>query len=108
MPYVIYNKETKYILRARARSVGCYIENYKTESAAKAALTRLTKAGNLGKKRPNRPWLKEDFAIAELFDFRENIEPMVERRDALTGEKFMERLNANYATSRASENYYCS
>ena len=43
MKFVIYNKVTGEILRANAQSVGMYITNYKTESAAKAALTRLIK-----------------------------------------------------------------
>jgi len=43
MKYVIFNKETGEILRANAQSVGMNITNYKSESAAKAALTRLIK-----------------------------------------------------------------
>jgi hypothetical protein len=43
MKYVIFNKETGEVLRAPAKSVGMWISNYKTESAAKAALTRLLK-----------------------------------------------------------------
>lgn len=50
MLHVIYNKTTGEVLRARARSVGCYINNYKSESAAKAALTRLDKKNKLGSK----------------------------------------------------------
>ena len=37
MGYVIYNKESTVILSIRARSVGCYVESFKTEVAAKAA-----------------------------------------------------------------------
>jgi len=43
MSYVIYNKTTGEILRAKAQSVGMFITSYKSESAAKAALTRLIK-----------------------------------------------------------------
>jgi hypothetical protein len=43
MKYVIYNETTGVILRAKAQSVGMFITNYKSESAAKAALTRLIK-----------------------------------------------------------------
>ena len=103
MSYVIYNKETTKTLLAPARSVGCYIESYATESAAKAALTRLDKKGKLGK-----DLVKSDFAIAEIGDFLRNIERKVTRRNALTGEEFEERMNANYATSPASETYWCS
>lgn len=103
MPHVIYNKETTYILRAPARSVGCYVEDYKTESAAKAALTRLDKAGKLGK-----DLVKEDFAIADIFEFRANIEKTVTRHNAMTGEEFEEAVNTPYACSAASEAYWCS
>ena len=120
MPYVIYNKETTVILKARARSVGCYIEHYKTEAAAKAALTRLAKKGKLGTEsvpaptKHNKfatkqiPYNKDDFAIAEIIDFRENIEKTVTRKNAMTGEEFEESINANYTTSPASETYWCS
>ena len=103
MSYVIYNKETTKTLLAPARSVGCYIEDYKSESAAKAALTRLDKKGKLGK-----DLVKSDFSIAEVGEFRANIEKTVTRRNALTGEAFEERINANYATSPSSETYWCS
>jgi len=109
MPYVIYNKETTKILSAPARSVGCYIERYKSESAAKAALTRLDKKGKLGYQYDTEtPYVKEDFAIAELGEFNKNIEKTVTRKNAMTGEEFQESINANYSTSPASENYWCS
>lgn len=120
MSYVIYNKETKIILKARARSVGCYIESYKSEAAAKAALTRLANKDKLGENcepAPTKkdkfamkrtPWTKDDFAIAERSYFNENIDIKVKRRDAMTGEEFEESINANWTTSRASETYYCS
>lgn len=125
MAYVIYNKETTKILQARARSVGCYITSYKSEAAAKAALTRLDKKGLLGEdiqqvkngKYPSgidrfdtirTPYVKEDFAIAEAREFYANIEKKVTRHDAMTGEAFEESINTPYQSSRASEHYYCS
>ena len=114
--FVIYNKETTVILKARAQSVGCYISSYKTESAAKAALTRLTKKDQLGVA-PNLtgdfnakriPYVKEDFAIADAVDFQNLIEKTTTSRNAITGAEFEESVNANYATSPASENYWCS
>jgi len=107
MSHVIYNKETKIILEARARSVGCYISRYKTEGAAKAALTRLDKKGQLGASL-DTDYTKEDFAIADAVDFRNNIDIMVTRRDAMTGDEFQESINTPYSQSRASEHYYCS
>ena len=123
MSYVIYNKETTYILRAPGRSVGCYVESYKTERAAKAALTRLTNSGKLGSnfenvphtypngvegtKRVETPYVKEDFAIASSCDFHENIEKMVTRINLMSGEPFEEPINTPYYLSPASETYWC-
>jgi len=105
--FVIYNKSTTVILQARARSVGCYVTSYKTQAAAKAALTRLTKAGLLGRtgKRAN---LKEDFAIVDANEFKTNVEKTVMSTNAMTGEAFEESVNANFSTSPSSENYWCS
>ena len=103
MSYVIYDKESTKTLLTPARSVGCYTEFYKSASAARAALTRLAKAGKLGANS-----IKDDFAIAEVIDFRANIEKTVTRQNAITGEDFQESINANYATSPASENYWTS
>ena len=103
MSYVIYNKESTEILLAPARSVGCYIENYKSAGAAKAALTRLDNKGKLGSN-----CVKDDFAIADTYEFRINIEKTVTRRNAMTGEEFQEPINTPYSCSPASENYWCS
>jgi len=115
MSYVIYNKQTTKTLLAPAQSVGCYNEFYKSESAAKAALTRLDNKGKLGlyKKDINgieitAAYLKEDFAIADTVDFRANIEKMVTRKNAMTGKEFQEPINTPYTSSPASETYWCS
>ena len=108
MSYVIYNKATTKTLLAPARSVGCYIENYKTESAAKAALTRLANKGKLPHTGNDFPLLKEDFAIAETGDFRANIEKTVTRINAMTGDKFQESINTPFSNSPSSETYWCS
>jgi hypothetical protein len=123
MAYVIYNKETTIILRAAGRSWGCYVESYKSESAAKAALTRLEKKdklgndyleesithpnGMVGTKRTKVPYTREDFAIAEDSDFRQNIEIQVERVNLMSGKPYMERINEPLCTSPSSETYWC-
>jgi hypothetical protein len=125
MAYVIYNKETTEILQARARSVGCYKETYKSESAAKAALTRLARDNKLGCETIERyngeyesglpnivreqiPYTKEDFAIAELGEFRANIEKKVLVKNIMSGEMIEESVNTPYTQSVASETYWCS
>jgi len=123
MSYVIYNIKSTIILTAPAKSWGCYVESYKTESAAKAALTRLTKKDKLGNdyleepythpndmagtKRTKIPYTREDFAIAESSDFSQNIEKQVERINLMSGKKFMEAINTPNFCSPASETYWC-
>jgi hypothetical protein len=116
--YVIYEIESTYILKARARSVGCYVTSYKTEGAAKAALTRLEKKGLLGEKvvqkptaennweRKTVPMTKAEFAIAEAVEFREKIEKKVVRKNLMSGEEFEEALNTPNYCSPASEAYW--
>jgi len=114
MSYVIYNKETTKTLLARAPHVGCYVESYLTNSAAKAALTRLDKKGKLGVYQKEIDTdvtvavahVKEDFAIAEITKFRTSIEKMVTRRNAMTGQEFQESINARFSSSPSSENYW--
>jgi hypothetical protein len=69
MSYVIYNKETTVQFYIRARSVGCYTDTWATEGAAKATLTREAKK--------NPEFNRDDYAIAEISDFRKNIEKQV-------------------------------
>ena len=108
MSYVIYNRKTTKTLLAPARSVGCYNETYKSRTAAKAALTRLDNKDKLGRGEDGFPLLKTDFRIAEMQDFRANIEKTVTRTNAMTGKEFQEPINTPYSCSPSSENYWCS
>ena len=115
MLHVIYNKKTGETLRARARSVGMYVNNYKTESAAKAALTRLDKKGKLGRKLVgddmNGPmymdYVKDDFKVADVDTYREDFPiKMVERVNLMSGKTYMEAENTPGYMSPASEAYW--
>ena len=108
MSYVIYNRKTTKTLLAPARSVGCYNETYKSRTAAKAALTRLDNKDKLGRGEDGFPLLKTDFRIAEMQDFRANIEKTVTRTNAMTGKEFQEPINTPYSCSPSSESYWCS
>jgi len=108
MPHVIYNKATTEILLARARSVGCYIRNYKTEGAAKAALTRMDKKGKLGGRYQGADYVKADFAICEAGEFQANVEKTHMVRSAMNGHMVEESVNTPFSSSVASENYWCS
>lgn len=98
MSYVIYDTNSTVILRdPRTRK-----EYYKTERAAKAARTRiLRRLEDAGDDRFNN-----DYAIAEVQDFLENIEKQVERVNLMTRKKYMERINEPRCTSPASELYW--
>ncbi len=119
MLHVIYNKETGETLRARARSVGCYINNYKTESAAKAALTRLDKKGLLGQKviisglgsngqgEVIKHYVKDDFKVADVDTFRDEFPiKMVDRVNLMSGKNYLEYENTPNYCSPASEAYW--
>lgn len=123
MLYVIYHKTTTDILKARAQSVGMYVSNYKSASAAKAALTRLDKKGLLGaeyvldengkriydisiheyKAIPN---VKSDFEICDVDAFATDVEVMVERVNLMSGEVYMEAKNTPASCSPATERYW--
>lgn len=94
MSYVIYNKETTKTVRARAYGK----EYYKTESAAKAGLTRLAKAGKI---------VAEDHAVIES-----NALGAIEKKhyvtNLMTGEKVLESVNTPYYLSVGSETYWSS
>jgi len=101
MSYVIYHKETTLILKAPSKSWGCWVESYKTERAAKAALTRLDNKGKL-----HDGATKDDYAIADSRDFAENIEKMVTRTNLMSGKEYQEPINTPNSCSPASETYW--
>lgn len=72
-------------------------KSYKTPAAAKAAVTRLNKKKGAG---------AYDWATYD--DYNTNVVHMVERRNAMTGEMFLERSNTPYTASPRSESYWCN
>ena len=88
--YYIYDTATSRIL---GRGYG---DNWKTEAAAKAAMTRMRKKG-------------EDvsgLAIADSLTYHANIEKQVTRRNMMTGKTFSESVNTPNYCSPASEAYW--
>ena len=116
MLYVIYNIHTGKTLSTPARSAGMFVRNYKTESAAKAALTRIDKKGKLGlektwnekaKDYDVRVWVKEDFKVADVDTYREEVPvKMVRRINIMSGKEFWEAENTPNYCSPASEAYW--
>jgi hypothetical protein len=92
MAYVVYNKETTKTIRAKAYGK----EYYATEAAAKAFLTRMVKMG----------YRKEDFAVAELGDFRTNIEKYETVTNLMSGKPVRQSVNTPLSCDVSSEIYW--
>lgn len=100
MTYVVYHKETTKLLRSPSGGVGCYKEFYKSEAAAKAALTRAS-----------RPWRKnavkaEDYAVADAETFRTKIEKTVTVRSLMNGALVEQPVNTPRCCDPSSELYW--
>lgn len=92
MAYVVYNKETTKTIRAKAYGK----EYYVTEAAAKAFLTRMVKMG----------YRKEDFAVAEIGDFRANIEKYENVTNLMSGKPVRQSVNTPLSCDVSSETYW--
>lgn len=113
MSYVIYNKSTdnKIVTNPRTR-----ISSYKTISAAKAAITRMSKryqerAGSQSRfTRFEEYQLNKDpqfiYGVAEFEHYRENLERFAEKTNVMTGDKFVESVNTPHYMSPSSETYW--
>lgn len=89
MGYVAYNTTTTIKLTGRT---------YKSAAAAKSAITRAAKKGSV---------VAADYAVADTEAFYNGIEKMVERKNALTGQTYMEAANTPRSCSPSSELYWC-
>lgn len=98
--YVVYEKESTRFLRLMGRSWGCYVEDYASEGAAKAALTRAVKKGIVKD--------RDAYDISEKSYFHRNIEKSVEKTNLMSGKTFMEPVNTPYYCSPSSETYWSS
>ena len=94
MSFVVYNAETTKALMSKS---GFTIKFFKTEGAAKAAITRMKNKGDT---------TEYDYAESELYF--SDIEAEVKRTNAMSGETFWESINTNYRVSPSSETYWCS
>jgi len=89
MGYVAYNVETTRKLTDKT---------FASAAAAKAAITRAAKKDNT--------LIVAEYAVADVVDFHDNIEKMVERENLLSGKKYMERVNTPRVCSSSSEAYW--
>ena len=91
MAYLVYNTDTSAITDGP----------FKTNSAAKASITRASKKFFIknGTKLKNR-------AVAESTYYYANIEQEVERTNIMTGKKYKESINTPISCSPAFETYW--
>jgi hypothetical protein len=90
--FLVYDKATTQVMRK-----GPYCSPlYKTEAAAKAFLTRMTKMG----------YRREDYSVAEHNDFYENIEQTVEVTNLMTGKRVKQSVNTPHCCDVSSETYW--
>lgn len=101
--WVIYNKKTSAILEIRTRN-GRVTRQYYGEAAARAALTRYSKASGLMPADPAYPLYH--YGLAERDYYREHIERTVTRKNLMTGAEYEESVNTPISCSPASETYW--
>lgn len=108
--YVIYNKRTSAIVEVTRRNPYRVTDSYKTMSAAKAALTRMTNKYWKDSVADDNYQIDQDpqfaYGIAESAYYSKNIERMVERTNMMTGKKYMESVNTPRYCSPSSEAYW--
>lgn len=93
MPFVIYNKETTLFARiGRKRRVA---DNFKTERAAKAAMTRFSLS-------------TDEYAIADKGEFHKHIEKRVIKKNLLNdqGGHFSDGVNTPACCDPSTETYW--
>lgn len=90
MPFVIYNKESTILARLKR-------DYYRTERAAKAALTRAHNDGQLN---------REDFAIADAKTFRESIEKKKIVHNLMSGMEMEISVNTPACCDPSTETYW--
>ena len=107
MSYVIYEKSSTLIIGKPDRNGVArpdHRKEYKTLSAAEAALTRICKAEGLLQTDPN--YGRYRYAIAAKAYFHQNIEKKVAKRNLSTGIVYEETVNTPNYMSPACEAYW--
>jgi len=94
MSYVVFNFETTKLYKKPGMFGPA---SYKTEAAAKAAITRLKKTD------PNT-----DYECCSSEFYFAKIERKVLVKSVMTGKMVEESINTPFSCSVASENYWCS
>lgn len=105
MSYVIYNKVTTKILYAgRGKNDK---KTYKTEGAARAALTRYFQSPVDDWINRNKPVeVREDYNIAEYIHFCEKIEKTVTVKNLMSGRDVVQSVNTPLSCDVSRETYW--
>lgn len=98
MSYLIFHVESTFILRGKDGR-----ETYRTEAAAKAALTR---AIRLQKEHRDQRITQATHAVSEVGEFHRNIEKQVTRRNLMSGKEFSKPINTPACCDPSSETYW--
>ena len=108
--YYIYERSSTYIMGKLNTRTGevrpDHRQSYKTMSAAKAALTRMSKRYRADlKETVNDPLYR--YGIAEAEYFHKTIEKSRTRTNMMNNQQFSEKVNTPGYLSPASESYWC-
>ena len=95
--YLIYDRASSAIIETRRKNSYAKTSSYKTMSAAKAALTRMSKDKCID---------VVDYGIAEAEYYYAKIERQVEKTNMMSGKKYMESINTPGYMSPSSESYW--
>ena len=111
LSYVVYRTDTSAIVEEVR-----YKSTHKTQSAAKASMTRINKARvvDVLKDKNQSRWSRPKFAylgnaelaIADIETYTNEIEQQVERTNLMSGKKYKESINTPISCSPASETYW--
>ena len=104
--FVIYEIESTRIVSRPSKYARMTEKYFRSESAAKAFLTRWEK-GKTYSCNFDGPLDRSKFAIADEYFFKKNIEKQVVRKNLMTGKEYTERLNQPSCLSPSSETYWC-
>lgn len=110
MSYVIYNKKSTAIHKIVRHRPYKVTESFKTMSAAKAAITRLSNKYWKDAVEENSYVLDQDpqftLGIAESEYYYANIEKQVQKKNLMTGKMYWESVNTPNYCSPSSEAYW--
>lgn len=111
LSYVVYRTDNSAIVEEVR-----YKSTHKTQSAAKASMTRINKARvvdvlkDKGQKRWTQPKYaylgNAELAVADIETYTNEIEQQVERTNLMSGKKYKESINTPISCSPASETYW--